>query len=128
LLTHCPWWIIWSLVCDTCAWPLSCWYLSTWFIELQCLQIACCKLIIMVMWLCNMCIIYIANHYCLVDDMLNTVKHDPRIFQISPTLNIFMQQSLLCCQPYQPTSWRWRPSNLIFSMENNIPRCKHNNF
>jgi hypothetical protein len=48
-------------------------------------------------------IIYMASHCCLVDEVLDMVKHDQRILQISPSY-IYMQLGLLCSQPCQSTS------------------------
>jgi hypothetical protein len=47
-------------------------------------------------------IIYMASHCCLVGKMFDMVKHDLRIFQISPSY-IYMQICLLCSQPCQLT-------------------------
>jgi hypothetical protein len=47
-------------------------------------------------------IIYMASHCRLVDKMLDMVKHDLRILQISPSY-IYMQLGLLCSQPCQST-------------------------
>jgi len=48
-------------------------------------------------------IIYMASHCCLVDKVLDMVKHDLRILQISPSY-IYMQLGLFCSQPCQSTS------------------------
>jgi hypothetical protein len=65
---------------------LCCLDLSTWLVDFQIVQIACHKL----QWsrLCNMLrIIYMARHCCPAIDVLNMVKHYPRILQISPRLH-----------------------------------------
>jgi hypothetical protein len=67
-------------------------------------------------------IIYMANHCCLVGEVLDMVKHDIRIHQISPSY-IYMQQGLFCSQPCQLTSWKWRSSNQFFFLEINIHKC-----
>jgi hypothetical protein len=48
-------------------------------------------------------IIYMASHCCLVGEVLDMVKHDIRIHQISPSY-IYMQQGLFCSQPRRSTS------------------------
>jgi hypothetical protein len=67
-------------------------------------------------------IIYMASHCCLVDEVLDMVKHDQRILQISPSY-IYMQLGLLCSQPCQSTSWKWRPWNQKNSLKIDIHRC-----
>jgi hypothetical protein len=54
-------------------------------------------------------IIYMASHYCLINNMPDMVKHDFLNFTPLPTCQL--------------TSWRWKPSNLIFALTNNIQGC-----